>query len=82
MGPSYAGILGPIAFVTTVTRGLIYGGAAESILVSAWCHLVAFAAAGFVIGSLASWIVDDSVRSRVEAQLPKSAEINSPTSNP
>ena len=69
MGRSYAGVLGPLAFVTMLARGMLGGGGSNSTLLSAWIALVLFAALGHVIGALASWIVQESVRDKVAAEL-------------
>jgi len=69
MGRSYAGILGPLAFLTEILRGMLHGGGSESTVMSAIAALFAFAAIGFVLGELAGWIVDDAVRSRLSAEM-------------
>ena len=69
MAHVYAGILGPLAFLTVVARGFIHGGGPMSTLFTAWCGLLAFSAIGYVVGRLAAWIVEDSVRSRIAAEL-------------
>lgn len=69
MGRSYAGVLGPVAFVTMVARGLLGGGGSQTTLLHAWIALLLFAALGHVIGLLASWIVQESVHDRVAAEL-------------
>jgi hypothetical protein len=60
----YAGILGSLAFLTTLIRGMLHGGDPETVLWSAWCALLAFALVGGIAGRLAAWIVEDAVRSR------------------
>ncbi|MFH1267662.1 MAG: hypothetical protein ABIK89_18255, partial [Planctomycetota bacterium] len=65
----YAGILGPLALLTCVARGILHGSGVESTLLSAWFGLLAFSALGFVIGRLAEWIVDESVGAVVRAEL-------------
>lgn len=69
MAHVYAGILGPLAFVTTVARGLTHGGGTMSTLLTAWCCLLAFSAIGYVVGRVAEFIVADSVRSRIAAEV-------------
>lgn len=69
MGRAYAGILGPLAFVAVLFRGLGRGWPMESILLTAWLALVAMAAVGLVTGRLAAWIVDESVRGRMLAEM-------------
>jgi hypothetical protein len=63
----YAGILGLLAFLTTLVRGLLHGGDPETVLWSAWYALLAFALLGGVVGRLATWIVEDAVRSQLAA---------------
>jgi hypothetical protein len=66
---TYAGILGPLAFVVSLLRGLIAGGGANGTLWTAWCSLLAFAVIGCVIGWIAERTVADSVSGRIEAEL-------------
>lgn len=80
MGRTYAGILGPLALIVTIIRGFRYAAGVESTLLTATLYLLAFAAIGHVLGSLAEWIVDDSVRSKVAAEV--AAMENQETSQP
>ena len=79
----YAGILGPLAFLTCLARGLIHGGGTETVLLTAWCSLLVFAAIGGVIGWVAERIVEDSVRGRISAELAaeESTETRQPTTS-
>jgi hypothetical protein len=65
VGRRYAGVLGLLAFVTVLTRGLVHGAAAEPTLLAAAVNLFAFAFIGYIVGQVAGWIVLDSVRSRL-----------------
>jgi hypothetical protein len=65
----YSGALGVLTFLTCLTRGIVHGCAAPSALWTAWCSLLVFAVLGYVIGQVAEWIVADSVRSRIAAEL-------------
>lgn len=69
MGGSYAGILGFIAFITAVARGWLNAESVEATLLVAWLSLLVFAAVGFVVGQLAGWIVENSVRADITAEL-------------
>ena len=80
MARVYAGILGPLAFLTSLARGALNGGSAESVLFCAWCCLLAFAAAGYVIGWVAERTIAESVRGRILAEL--DAESAEETSGP
>jgi hypothetical protein len=50
-------------------RGWKNGWPTESSLLSAWLAFVALAAIGYIVGRLAEGIVDESVRSRMLAEL-------------
>jgi len=65
----YAGILGPLAFLTSLGHGAMHGGGGMSVLWTGWCCLVVFAAVGYVVGWVAERIVEDSVHSRITAEL-------------
>ena len=69
MARTYAGILGPLAFATSLVRGVLAGGGTEGVLGTAWCCLLAFAAIGGLIGWIAERIVEDSVNGRIAAEL-------------
>ena len=68
MGKSYAGILGVIAFNVAVLHGMLHGGTAASIMLNAWIALLAFSAAGYVIGWIAEQIVNESIRANNEGK--------------
>jgi len=65
----YAGILGLLAFLTSVARGMIHDSAVGSVLWLACLSLLAFGVIGYVAGWLAERIVEDSVRGRILAEL-------------
>ena len=69
MARIYAGILGPLAFLTSLVREAIHGEASESMLLAASCSLWVFALLGCVVGWLAGWIVKESVEATVSAEL-------------
>ena len=81
MAHIYAGILGPLAFLTALARGTMHGGGTESVLFGAWCGLLAFAVVGYVVGWVAERIVADSVSGRISAELAaeKTATESTPT---
>jgi hypothetical protein len=64
----YAGILGPLAYCTSVARGVLHAWPTEKTLLVAWTSLLAFAAAGLLIGWVATRIVDEEVRGRIAAE--------------
>ena len=65
----YAGILGLLAFLTCLVRGLMHGESPSSVLVLACLCLAVFALIGSIFGWLASQAVEDSVRGRLQAEL-------------
>jgi len=69
MGRSYAGVLGLLAFLTEIARGVSRSAGNESTVTTAVAALFVFAAVGFVLGELAGWIVNDAVRSRLAAEI-------------
>ena len=62
MGRAYAGVMGPLAFLTMLVRCLLKSVSVQATITQAVFCLFAFAAIGCVIGQLAGWIVDESVR--------------------
>ncbi len=69
MGRIYGGILGLLAFQTILLRGWIHENDLQSTLWTAWLGLLAFAALGLVIGSIAGQVVQESVVGRMNAEL-------------
>jgi hypothetical protein len=65
----YAGILGLLALVVSLLRGIAAGGASTTTLSTAWFSLLAFTFIGAIIGWLAERIVRDSVSSQILAEL-------------
>ena len=76
MAHIYAGILGPLAFLTSLARGAIRGGGVEGVLWTAWAALLLFAVVGYVVGWVAERIVEDSVRGRISARLAADQELS------
>lgn len=77
MAHIYAGVLGPLALLTSFAHGAIHSCQSESMLLTGWLSLMAFAMIGGVLGWLAEQTLKDSVRSQVEAEL--AAKANVPT---
>lgn len=69
MARSYGGTLGLIAFLTVIVRGWTYGGAATPTLLAAWLSLLVAFPLGCVVGRLADWIVLESIRSKLAAEI-------------
>ena len=69
MGRSYGGILGLLAFLTMIARGVVHGGGTEPTLFAAWLSLLAFVPLGCIAGRLAEWTLEESIRSKLAADL-------------
>ena len=69
MARQYAGILGLLALMVSLLRGILAGGASEGTLWTAWLGLLAFTVLGGVIGWLAERIVRESVSGRILSEL-------------
>ena len=68
MGGTYAGILGLVAFATRVAHSLIHGGGTESTIKVAVIYLFLFGAIGLMLGRIAEWTIEDSLRTRLRAE--------------
>lgn len=69
MARIYAGILGLVALLTSLALGIYHGEATDTMLFSAWLCLWGFAAVGYGAGSIAGWIVRESVHARIASEL-------------
>jgi hypothetical protein len=69
MGPVYAGILGSLAFVLALTRGLVDGGSADHTLSTAGACLLVFALVGYLSGRVADQVLWESVRRRFQDEM-------------
>lgn len=74
MGRAYAGILGVLAFSTTVLRGAISGSSPPDTLLSATIVLFAFAGIGLLAGWVAETTVEEAVRTRFQTELAAAEE--------
>ena len=78
MARQYAGILGLLALMVSLMRGIVAGGGSEATLWTAWLGLLAFTVLGAVIGWLAERIVREAVSSRILAELRRRRSPRSP----
>ena len=62
MGPRYAGILGPLAYILVLSRGLIDGSSPKSIVGLSNVCLLAFAGIGYLTGRIADKVLWDSLK--------------------
>lgn len=69
MGRTYAGILGPLAMVVIICRGLKDSAGLEGTLTVAIVALAIYAVVGSIVGQIAEATVDESVRLKLARQL-------------
>ena len=69
MGRTYAGILGPLAFITILARSLIDTSSVESTMMLATVCLFLFAGIGYFVGMVADSIVLDAVKGNFSREL-------------
>ena len=72
MGRVYAGVLGPLAMIVVICRGLASSGGVANTLSLATIYLAIFSVVGAVIGQIAQSTIDESVRARLQQQLAQS----------
>jgi hypothetical protein len=65
----YAGVLGLLAFLISLLRGMLHGYGTDSVLATACGSTLLLAVVGLAIGRFAQWIVEDSVNSRLAAEV-------------
>jgi hypothetical protein len=75
MARAYARVLGSLAMSVTMARGAWEGAGLEGTAWSAVASLAIFAVVGGLVGWVAEATIDESVRSRLEAELAKAASI-------
>ena len=78
MGRTYAGILGPLAFLTIILRGLVSGATLFGTMQSAIFALVAFSFVGLIAGAIGNNIVHESIRTTMADEI---AQLNNEESN-
>jgi hypothetical protein len=69
MARSYSAVLGFLGFAAAVARGFVEAQTANEMVWQAVLNLVAFGAVGLVVGWIAQWTVDDSIRSQLATQM-------------
>jgi hypothetical protein len=69
MGRVYAGVLGTLAMLVVILRGLLDTGGVEGTLTMAMASMALFAIVGAVIGHIAQATIDESVRFQMERGL-------------
>jgi hypothetical protein len=73
VGRAYAGILGSLAFFTTLAHGLLHSAGVGQTAWRASLALLTFAFVGCIAGQLAGSIVEEAVRSQLTSEIAKKA---------
>ena len=69
MGRSFAGTLGPLAMILIIVKGFRNASGVEATLWSGVLALVVMASVGYLLGELAAWVVEDSVRTKIANEI-------------
>jgi hypothetical protein len=73
----YAAIMASLGMTLVLMRALHNGGSFDAAIVSALVWMTTLACVGYIAGSIARNVIDESVRQRLEAEL-----ANQPTTTP
>jgi hypothetical protein len=65
----YAAIMASLGMTLVLMRALRHGGGFESAVVSAMVWMATLGAVGYIAGSIARSVIDESVRQRMETEL-------------
>ena len=65
----FASIMGLLGMVVMLLRAMIHGSSLDAIAPKAIIGMLAFSVVGAVVGAIAKWTVDDSVRMQLKREL-------------
>ncbi len=69
MARSYSAVMALIGMVVVLLRGLKDGAGIDGTVMSAICWMVVLGTVGWLVGFIAAQTVDESVRTKIEAEL-------------
>ena len=69
MARRYTAVLGFLGFGAAIARGIVEAQAANEMVWQAVVNLIAFGIVGLLVGRIAQWTVDDSIRSQLATQM-------------
>jgi hypothetical protein len=73
MARTYAAVLGLLGFSAAIAGGVIEAQTADAVVWQAVFNLVVYGMVGLLVGRIAQWTVDDSVRSQLRVQIQRPA---------
>ncbi len=77
MARSYSAVMALIGMVVVMLRGMKDGSGFDGTIATALCWMVLLGSIGMVVGFIAAQTVDESVRTKIEAELAAMASANS-----
>ena len=80
MARSYSAIMALIGMVVVLLRGMKDGAGFDGTIAAGLCWMVLLGAIGMVVGFIAAQTVDESVRTKIEAELAAISEADGSTS--
>ncbi len=69
MARSYSAIMALVGMAVVLLRGMKEGAGFEGTIATSLCWMVLLGTVGWVVGTLAAQTIDESVRSKIEAEL-------------
>ncbi len=79
MARSYSAIMALIGMVVVLLRGMKDGAGFDGTIAAGLCWMVLLGAIGMVVGFIAAQTVDESVRTKIEAELAAISEADGST---
>ena len=80
MARTYSAIMALVGMVVVLLRGMKDGAGFDGTIASGLCWMVLLGAIGMVVGFIAAQTVDESVRTKIEAELAAISEADGSTS--
>jgi hypothetical protein len=76
MARTYSAIMALVGMVVVLLRGMKDGAGFDGTIAAGLCWMVLLGAIGMVVGAIAAQTVDESVRTKIEAELATMASAN------
>ena len=79
MARTYSAIMALVGMVVVLLRGMKDGAGFDGTIAAGLCWMVLLGAVGMVVGAIAAQTVDESVRTKIEAELATISEADGST---